>query len=140
MRKAISKAVQKWVEIVVLDDIHPLLGMRPIMLVEMADDLQPHGRLARPFFAEHHGGGRLGRIAVDLVPGRMKGAVDAVFLEDRIGLGVFLGERIDLDAVMCEEAVGFHGARNRCWRCLPVICRLCFSITNRARSCRPGRC
>ena len=74
----------------------------------MPHDLQPHGGLARPLFAEHDRRGRLGRIAVDLVPGRMIRAGDAEFLEDRIGLRVFLGKRIGANAVMFEKLLRFH--------------------------------
>ena len=86
----------------------PLVGMRAVVLGQVPHDLQPHGRLAGPFFAEHDRRGRLGRIAVDLVPGRMVRAGDAVFLEDRIGLRVFFGERIACDAVMFEKLLRLH--------------------------------
>ena len=33
----------------------------------------------------------------------------AVFLEDVIGLSVFLTERIDPDAIMLEELLNLHG-------------------------------
>ena len=93
------------------------LRMRAVVFRQMLGDLQPHGRLARALFAEHDRRGRIGRIAVDFVPGRMVHAGDAVFLEHRIGLRIFLGERIGGDAVMFEELLNLHAAdddaRNR---------------------------
>ena len=38
----------------------------------------------------------------------MVGAGDAVFFEDRIGLRIFLRERIAVDAVVLEELLDFH--------------------------------
>ena len=75
----------------------------------MPRDLQPHGRFAGALFAEDDRRGRLGRVAVDLVPGGVIGAVDAVLLEDRIGLRIFLRKRIARDAVMLEKGLDFHG-------------------------------
>ena len=108
--EAIPKAIEERIEIVVFDDEDPLLRMRAVVVGQMPGDLQPQGRLARPLFAEHDRRGRLGRIAVDFVPRRMVHAGDAMLLEHRIGLRIFLGERIGGDAVMIEELLDFHWA------------------------------
>src|SRR5437868_4428620 len=91
-------AVEKGIEVVVLDDEQALVGMRAIKVREMPHDLQSQSRLARAFFAEHDRGSWLRRVAIDLVPARMIGAGDAVLLEHRIGLCVFFGERIRSNA------------------------------------------
>ena len=103
-----SKAIEERIEVVVLDDEDPRVGMRAIVLGEVPGDLQPQRRLARPFFAEDDRRARVGGIAVDLVPGGMIDAGDAVVFEDRIGLRIFLGKRIDADAVVLEELLNFH--------------------------------
>ena len=64
--------------------------------------------LPEPFLAEHHGRGRLRRVAVDLVPGGMERVADAGALKDQVGLGVLIGERIGGDAVMIEKLLDFH--------------------------------
>ncbi len=106
--EAVAKSIQKGIEVVVLDDEHPRERMGLIVLAQMPRDLQPQGRFAGPFLAEHDRSGRLGRIAVNLVPGRMMRAGDAEVLEDRIGLGVFLGERIGANAVVFEKLLCVH--------------------------------
>ena len=84
--------------------------MRAVVFGQMLGDLQTDGRLAGPFFAEHDRRRRVGRIAVDFVPRRVIHAGDAVFLEHRIGLRIFLGERIGGDAVMFEKLLDLHAA------------------------------
>ena len=82
--------------------------MLAVVFRQMPHDLQPQGRLARSLLAEHDRGGRLGRIAIHFVPTRMVGAEDAMILEDRIGLRIFLGEGIDADPVMVEKLLNLH--------------------------------
>ena len=106
--EAVAETVQEGVEIVVLDDEHLVFGVLGVVVGQMAGQLQPQGRLARAFFAEHHGRGRLAGIAVDLVPGGMERVADADPFEDEVGLGVLIGERIGGDAVMIEELLDFH--------------------------------
>ena len=55
------------------------------------------------FFAEHDRSGRIGRIAVDLVPGRMIRVAMQCSLNTGSVCGVFLGERIARDAVMFQK-------------------------------------
>ena len=76
------------------DDEDLPLGMLGVVVGQVAGQLQPDGRLARALFAEHHRRGRLGRVAVDLVPGRMERAADARALEHQVGLGVLVGKGI----------------------------------------------
>ena len=106
--KPLAKPVQKRIEVVVLDHERPGVGMIGVVVGQVPDDLQPQGRLARALLAEHDRRGRLGRIAVDLVPGRMIGVGDAVALEDQVGLGVFVGKGIRRDPVMFEKRLDFH--------------------------------
>ena len=107
--KTIAETVEVGVEIVVLHDKNLLIGMIGVVVGQVADDLQSKGRLARSFFAEHHGGGRLFWIAVYFVPGGMIGGANARPFEDQVGLGVFIGEGIGCNPVMFEELLDFHG-------------------------------
>ena len=104
----VAEPIQKGVEIVVLDDEHLMFGLFGVVVGQMPGELQADGRLARALLAEHHGRGRLRRIAVDFVPRRMVGVADAGPLEDQIGLGVLVGERIGGDSVMIEERLDSH--------------------------------
>ena len=64
-------------EIIVVDDVDPIVGVCPIVLCDMVDDLQPQRSLATSFFSEHNRCCGMGWIAIDLVPRRMKCAVSA---------------------------------------------------------------
>jgi hypothetical protein len=81
------------------------------MPLEVPHHLQLEGRLARALLTEHDRRARVGGIPVDLVPGRMKRRLQTGPLEDRVVLGVFLGERVARDAVVLEELVDFHRVR-----------------------------
>ena len=76
---------------------------------DAAGHLQPHGRFAGALFAEDDRRGRVGRVAVDLVPGRMIRGVAAALLEDGIRLRILLRKRIDGDAVVLEQLLNAHG-------------------------------
>ena len=75
---------------------------------DAAGDLHPHGRFAGALFAEHDRRGRVGRVAVDLVPGGMIRGVAAPLLEDGVGLRILLRKRIDGDAVVLEQLLDAH--------------------------------
>jgi hypothetical protein len=109
--QAVAKAVEERIEVVVVNDEQAAAWMTLVVKLQVAGELQSHRRFARAFLAKDDRGGRLGRIAVDLVPGGMIGALDAEFLEDRISLRVFLRERIAGDAVVVEELLDLHGFR-----------------------------
>ena len=79
-----------------------------VVFGQAVGDLQPQGRLARALLAKHHRSGRLGGIAVDLVPSRMVGVADAASLEDQVRLRVFVGKGICDDAVMFEKLLDLH--------------------------------
>ncbi len=76
-----------------------------------AGHLHPHGRFAGALFAEHDRRGRVGRVAVDLVPRGMVGRVAAAVLEHGVGLRIFFRERIDGDAVVLEQLLDAHGGQ-----------------------------
>ena len=104
----VGEVVEKRVEVVVLDDEQPVVLRPGVVQRDAAGHLQPHGRFAGAFFAEDDRRGRVGRVAVDLVPGGVVGRVAAALLEDRIGLRVLLGKRIDGDAVVLEQLLDAH--------------------------------
>ena len=83
-------------------------GVHGVVLLQVAGELQPHRRFAGAFFSEDHCSRRILRIAVNLVPGRMVRAGDAVLLEHRIGLRVFFRKGIGRDGVMLEKLLGLH--------------------------------
>ncbi len=87
------------------------MRMRAIVVGHVPHDLQPHRGLAGTLFAKHDRRGRFIGVAVDLVPRRMMRARDTVVFEDRIGLRIFLRERIGANAVMFEKLLGFHVGR-----------------------------
>ena len=79
----LAKAIEKRVEIVVGHHENLPIGVLGVEVGQMAGQLEADGRLARALFAEHDRRGRLGRVAVDLVPGGMERAADAGALETR---------------------------------------------------------
>src|SRR5262245_63651173 len=103
-----AKAVEKGIEIVVLDDEDPLVGMLLVVAADLTHDLQPQGCLPAPLFSEDDGSGRIVRAAEDLVPGRMIRCRQAVPLEDLVVLRVFLAEGVFFDAVMRQKLLNFH--------------------------------
>ncbi len=104
----VAKAIEERIEVVVLDHEQPLVGVLAIVFLQVPRDLQPQRRLARPLLAKHHGRAGVGRVPVDLVPRRVINAGDAVFLEYRVGLRIFLGKGISADAVVFEEGLDLH--------------------------------
>ena len=82
--------------------------MAVVVMLDVASQLQSHRRFAGPFFAEDDRSRRLRRVAKNLVPSRMVGALDAEFFEDRISLRVFFRKRIAGDAVVIEELLDLH--------------------------------
>ena len=107
--KTLAEAVDERVEVVVLHDEDLAVGMIGVVVGQPPHDLQPHGRLAGALLAEDDARGRLGRVAVDLVPGRMEHAANAGPLEHEIGLRVLVGKGIGGQAVMFEELLYLHG-------------------------------
>ena len=105
----IGEVVEERVEVVVLDDEQPAVAGLGVVQRDAAGHLHPHGRFAGALFAEDDRRGRVGRVAVDLVPGRVVGGVAAALLEDGVGLRILLGKRIDGDAVMLEQLLDAHG-------------------------------
>ena len=105
--QAVAEAVEVGIEVVVVDDEQPLAGMALVVVLQMAGELEAHGCFAGTFLAEDDRGGRLGRVAIDLVPSGVVGALDAELFEDGVGLGVFLGEWVAGDAVVVEELLDF---------------------------------
>src|SRR5436305_3957321 len=87
--------------------------MAIVVMLDVAGKLQPEGRFAGAFFTEDNGSRWLRRIAKDLVPRRMVRALDAEFFEHRIGLRIFLRERIAGDAVVIQELLDFHAGSSR---------------------------
>ena len=108
--KTFAEAVDERVEVVVLHDENLVVGMIGVVVGQPPHDLQPHGRLAGALLAEDDGRGRLGRVAVDLVPGRMEHAANAGPFEHEIGLRVLVGEGIGDQSVMFQELLDLHGS------------------------------
>ena len=106
--EALAEAVDEGVEVVVLHDEDLAVGMLGVVVGQAPHHLQSHGRLAGTLLAEDHGGSRLGRVAVDFVPGRMEHAANAGPLEHEIGLRVLVGERIGDQPVMFQELLDLH--------------------------------
>jgi hypothetical protein len=69
----------------------------------MIDQLQPHRGFSRAFRAEHDGGRGLLGIADDFAPRRVKRSRDAEIAEDRIGLCVFVHERVAHQLMVLEK-------------------------------------
>ena len=98
----VGEVVEERVEVVVLDDEQAAIARLGVEQRDAAGHLHPHGRFAGPLFAKHDRRGRVGRVAVDLVPGGVVRGVAAPLLEHRVGLRILLGKRIDGDAVVLE--------------------------------------
>ena len=105
----VGEVVEERVEVVVFDDEQPAVLRPGVVQRDAADHLHPHGRFAGALFAEDDRRGRVGRVAVDLVPGGMVREVAAALLENGIGLRVLLRKRIDGDAVVLEQLLDAHG-------------------------------
>ena len=79
-----------------------------VVRLQLGDRLEPERRLAAPLLAEDQGRRGVGRAAEELVPGRVVDRHEAAPLEDRVGLGVFLAERVAGDPVVLEKLFGLH--------------------------------
>ena len=101
--------VEEGIEVVVEHDERLAFRMRLVVTIELPHHLQLERRLARPLLAKHDRGARIGRVAVDLVPGGMKRRFQAGSFEDGVVLRVFLGKRVPCDAVVLEKFLNLHG-------------------------------
>jgi len=104
----LAKTVQKRIEIVIVNDKQAAIRTAAIVLLQVLGNLQPHRRLAGAFFAEHNRRGRLVRVAVNLVPRRMKSARNTVLFEDPVRLRILLGKRIPRDPMMFQKLLNSH--------------------------------
>ena len=102
------EVVEVGVEVVVRDDEDPLGRVRLVVRLELGGRLEPQRGLAAPLLAEDQGRRGVGRAAEELVPGRVVDRRQAAALEDRVGLGVLLAERVAGDPVVPEELFGLH--------------------------------
>ena len=101
--------VEEGIEVVVEHDERLAFRMRLVVTIELPHHLQLERRLARPLLAKHDRGARIGRVAVDLVPGGMKRRFQAGSFEDGVVLRVFLGKRVPCNAVVLEKFLNLHG-------------------------------
>ena len=110
------EVVEVGVEIVVGDDEDALGGIGLVVRLDLGDRLEPQRGLAAPFLAEDQRRRGIGRAAEELVPGRVVDRRQAAALEDRVGLGILLAERVARDAVMLQELFRLHPWRGlSCW-------------------------
>ena len=107
-RHLLVEAIEERIEVVVLNDEDPRVGVLFVVVGRVLDDLQSQRRLAAPLFTEDNGRGGSPRIAVDLVPRGMKRAARANLLKEWIGLSVLLRERVLRQTVMFEKLLDFH--------------------------------
>ena len=121
-RESGRESVEKGVEIIVLDDEAAPIGMSAVVGGQFVDDLQPQCGLAAPFLSKDDCC-RGFRVAVNLVPRRMVRRVQAMPLENVIGLGVFLPERVLLDAMMGEKLLNLHVRSISCSTAPTVGCK-----------------
>jgi len=106
--QSLAKVIEERIKVVITDQENASPGMVRIMLANMSLDLQTHRRLSRSLGAENNRCRRFRRIAVDFVPHRVIGALNAVFLEHRVGLRILLGKRVALNAMVLEETLNIH--------------------------------
>ena len=99
-RVPFAKAVQKRIEVIVLNDEDAVFRMLGIVFLQLFDHLHPDGGFSCSLFAEHNRSGRVGGIGKYFIPDRVVGAVQTEFLENVIALGVFLTEGVFLDPVV----------------------------------------
>ena len=92
--EAIGEAVEKRIEVVVVDDECAAFGMVAIVFFDLRSDLQSHGRFARAFFAEDNRRGRVAGVAVDFIPTGVERTSPARAMKDEIGLRIFIGKRV----------------------------------------------
>ncbi len=98
--QSIAERIQKRIQVVVTDHKRPLLWLLLIIFVDRVDQLQTNCRFAGTLFTEDNRSGRVGAVTQHFVPRRMINCAGAVLLKNMIRLGVFLTERINLDAVV----------------------------------------
>lgn len=111
-RHLFTEAIQEWVEVIVFDDKDAIFGMFAVVVRRVVDDLQSQCRLAAPFFTEDHCRRWGTGITKNLVPGRVKCSPSTELLKQRIGLGIFLAERILLQAMVFKKLLDFHRVIN----------------------------
>ncbi len=109
--ESLSKAIEKVIEVIIVNNKNAIIWMRAIELLKLFGDLQPHRRFARSLFTKNDRCRWLVWIAIDLVPRWMKRAVDAMVFEDRIALRIFVGKWVATNVVMIEKLLDFHGTR-----------------------------
>ena len=96
----ILEPVQERIEIVVMDDVTAPSILLLIVLCQMPCDLESDRRFPGTFFTENDRSGGSTGVPVDLLPTGMVGTGNAVFLENRIRLGILFGEGIATDLVV----------------------------------------
>ena len=130
--QAVSKCVEKWIEVVVTDDERSIIGILAVPGANRIEQLNSQGGLAGAFFPKDDRGAWIAAIPEDFIPCRVIDRLRTMLLENVVGLSVFLTERIDPDAVVFEELTGFHGKMIRRRRSLnrwaPVARRTCSNI------------
>jgi hypothetical protein len=107
LKQLLIALIAIWVSARLLGQLFTSLG-RPAMLGELIDHLQPQRGLAASLFAEDDRRRGMVGAAVDFIPRRVVRAFRAMLLEQRVGLGVFLAERILRQPVMFEKLLNFH--------------------------------
>ena len=107
----IDESIEERIEVVIEDDERLPVGMIDVVALELPHHLQLERGLPRPLLAEHDRRARVVGVAVDLVPGRMEGRLQAGALEDGVVLRVFLRKRIAGDAMVVEEVLDLHVGR-----------------------------
>ena len=104
----VAEVVQEWVEVVVRDHEDAGVGVGLVVGFEFRRHLKAQGGLAAPLLAEDQRRRGVARAAEEFVPGRVVDLVEAGSLEDRVGLGVFLAERVAGDPMMLQELINLH--------------------------------
>ena len=139
---AAHEAVEEGIEVVVEHDKRAGVGVSLVVPLELADHLQLQRGLPGSLLTKHDRRARIGGVAIDLVPRRVKRRLQAGSLEDGVVLRVFLGERVACDPVMLKELVDLHRAtylrRSACWVTSPAPYPRSSSETRR-RASRPSQ-
>ena len=108
--ESILEPVQERIEIVVMNDVTAPLILLLIMFRQVPCDLESDRRFSGTLFTENDRGGRGTGVPVDLLPTGMVGTGNAVFLENRIRLGILFGEGVATDLVVFQKLLNFHDA------------------------------
>jgi hypothetical protein len=106
--KFLCKAIQKRIQVVVLDNEHAFAGVLLVELREFLHQLQSKSRLTAPLFAEDNRRGRFEGATENFGPRRMVRGIEAVLSKNLIRLGILLSKRIVVDAVMAQELGNLH--------------------------------